>query len=296
MKKTTTSIIVLLLFVLLIGCNNQHGNGQSSTQPPQLQSSITTCSCATATSTINPTSESTTASTAISTTKSTTVPTTQPTTVPTTITVPTTVTTKATTTKPSTTKPTTVTTTAPTTKPTTVSTTMRTTEPVDESALPEPYVYLAEGSQTSVYSLNWPNILAKIPSDHYVEYPGLYTEPLTATLYIDGVATELDTMDPRLVQFINFYNNTFYYGNYSHATGGCSDEGIAELEARPTQLVLTYHPIRGSTETLYHTVYIANSYTGVALDNPFTVYPHMFAKRTPLHQFADWLKIFGFYS
>lgn len=127
-----------------------------------------------------------------------------------------------------------------------------------------------------------------------MEYPGLYTEPLTATLYIDGVATELDTKDPRLVQFINFYNNTIYYGNYSHALGGCSDEAIAELEARPTQLVLTYHPIRGSTETHYHTVYIANSYTGVVLDNPFTVYPHMFAKRTPLHQFADWLKIFGF--
>ena len=142
------------------------------------------------------------------------------------------------------------------------------------SPYPEAYAYVEElTAYSDVGKLNWNEILDMIPSDSYEEYPGQPAVPLSATLYKNGEAQELDVNDPRLAKLMNFYHNMVYNEVYSYTQGSFSPAEYEAMEQSDFRLELTYEPC-GSGEKSFDKVLIAqNTFVGVRSEVPFGDYP-----------------------
>jgi hypothetical protein len=163
----------------------------------------------------------------------------------------------------------------------------------------EAYVYVKElYAKEQVDRIDWDEILPSVPEDHYIEYPGLHSIPLTATLYKNNECTEIDVTDPRLVKLLNFYNNMVYNEVYSITQGSFSPQDYDEFTASDFRLELTYSPnwTDGSFETTFDKMLIVeNFFLGVRSDTPFGEYPFSSFGRFPLYtQKINWLDLFGF--
>lgn len=164
------------------------------------------------------------------------------------------------------------------------------------SPYPEAYAYVEElTAYSDVGKLNWNEILDMIPSDSYEEYPGQPAVPLSATLYKNGEAQELDVNDPRLAKLMNFYHNMVYNEVYSYTQGSFSPAEYEAMEQSDFRLELTYEPC-GSGEKSFDKVLIAqNTFVGVRSEVPFGDYPFSSFGRYPLYvESIDWLELFGF--
>lgn len=170
---------------------------------------------------------------------------------------------------------------------------------IENDPYPKAYVYVKEeGAGDEVNKLEWDSILASIPEDHYLEYPGLHAAPLTATLYKNDDCIEVDVKDPRLIKLLNFYHNMVYNEVYSYTQGSFSPEEYSEIANTDFKLELTYTPnwTDDSFETSFDKMLITgNAFIGVRSDTPFGEYPFSSYGRYPLYMpEVKWLEIFGF--
>jgi len=166
-----------------------------------------------------------------------------------------------------------------------------------EYGLYYPYYVLKRKSDNSGWipdSEQLDQLLTTVPSDRYIDFPGMRCKPLSATLYKDGIATEIDVNDPRLIQLVNFYNNTIYqsYGwnFYSHADFPVS----SETRNIPFRLEVVYIPMDSDTGfmMLYSYGAVIRVYAGLKSDAPFPYY----CSYTPITDkgYFDMLSFFGF--
>ncbi len=84
------------------------------------------------------------------------------------------------------------------------------------------------------------SIIDNIPPTYYEEYPSIPVKPLSATLYLNGVAKEIDLNDSRLIRIVNFFANTTYHDQYSFTPQPLTQENIDIFSNEPNRLVLTY--------------------------------------------------------
>jgi hypothetical protein len=97
------------------------------------------------------------------------------------------------------------------------------------------------------------SIILRVPSDKYEVYPHLNNVPLTATLYKGDEVISLDIKDPRLIQIINFYNNSVYNTQYAYTQGLLNIHAIEKVLNQDFRLVITFDTTDASKEIFYDT-------------------------------------------
>ncbi len=174
----------------------------------------------------------------------------------------------------------------------------------DYSAFSMPFGDAFEG-ESALSSDQLKEIIEKVPSDRYEQYPGLQNKPISATLYVNGLPTNIDINDPRLVKMINLFGNTIYHQQYSYTTGSFDMEELSEFENDPNRLVLKYdipanEGENGKTRDGYDTIIINTKFfVCINHDIPFggddfPVYPCSTFGRWPYYNDYNWLDLFGF--
>lgn len=132
-------------------------------------------------------------------------------------------------------------------------------------------------------------ILRIVPDDRLEVYPRSPKAPLSAVLFQNGIKTELDLDDSRLLRLENFYHNAIYHYQYAYTTGSYGPAYFEKFENDPYRLVLTYG---GGV-----TVIVTNrEFVDVYYDTPFGggVYPFSAFGRFPYYKDYPWLDLFGF--
>lgn len=168
--------------------------------------------------------------------------------------------------------------------------------PLPDEELPPPYTRIEESeSYKKEYTDGeWAEIMAAVPDDRYIQYPGLQARPLTATLYKDQKQIELNVNDPRLVKLINFYNNMIYHGIYAYTQGSYAPSEIEKIKGAEFRLELTYmtFPIDESFENNFGLFLVTNgTFVWVSADEK----PPQAFGRDPLYACSrEWLTLFGF--
>ncbi len=162
-----------------------------------------------------------------------------------------------------------------------------------------PTMYKIPSNCHNADEVDWDTLLPKIPDDHYIEYPGVHTVPVTATLHKDGIETALDPYDPRLVRLINFYNNALYHYNFYQTFGGLPpDQYQYMLDNVTFRVELTYVPRSGdnSPETDFDKlIFFPDQVLGERTDRAFANYPIWVFGRNPFQlNKGDLLSAFGF--
>ncbi len=169
----------------------------------------------------------------------------------------------------------------------------------DDATFDMPYASPIEGEE-SMTKDQLTALIEKLPSEKYLEYPCLQSKPVSATLYIDGKETAIDPNDPRLVKMMNLFWNTTYHNQYSLTQGVYNSDYLAEFEAAPTRLVLTYDaPIyegeRGQTRDGFDTIIVNTEFfVCIKHDIPSAGYPSTAYGRWPYWGNYNWLSLFGF--
>lgn len=164
----------------------------------------------------------------------------------------------------------------------------------------EPYVMVdEENAYEQVSKIDWEKTLQDIPCDAYIPLQGFHTAPLSATLYKDGKEIELDVNDPRLIRFLNFYNNVVDCGVYSLSQGTANAEYEMTRQC-DFRLELLFTPVKSGTQTIENSfdqmliakgeVFGVRTYTAFG-DDDYAAF-----LRIPLHRVGDlnWLTVFGF--
>ena len=151
------------------------------------------------------------------------------------------------------------------------------------------------------------SIISRIPYDKYEVYPHLNNVPLTATLYKGNEVISLDIKDPRLIQIINFYNNSIYNTQYAYTQGLLNISEIEKALNQDFRLVITFDVTNSSTEIVYDTniqaydtmviynkefVLIAHNLPGY--EGEEEEYPFKSVGHSPLFYSYRWLDLFGF--
>ena len=152
-------------------------------------------------------------------------------------------------------------------------------------------------------------IVSKVPSDKYEAYPHLHNVPNSATLYKGNEIISIDVKDPRLIQLINFYNNSVYHNQYSYTQGLLNLKYLEEnVENNNFRLELKYTPYTDTstvpydtTITLSDTIVVTNNcgFLIIAHDRPGyegleNEYPFHAVGHEPLHYNYCWHDLFGF--
>ena len=177
-----------------------------------------------------------------------------------------------------------------------------------ESAYSQKPFFNIKESQNQLSEKKIIRSITKIPSQQYEPYPEMHSIPLSAILHKDGEVIDIDIYDPRLVQLVNFLNNCLYYEKCAYLQGYLPPEALAQIQAEPFRLELTYSPcgetIFGpyeSSTTLCDTIIITNSAerNSVCLINHNLQayggeYPILATTYTPLFLSYPWLSLFGF--
>lgn len=142
-------------------------------------------------------------------------------------------------------------------------------------------------------------LIAKIPSDHYESYPNKHGCPISATLYKNGEAIELDVNDPRIIRLVNFFNDSLYQKSLAYTLYNISTEYLAAKVCNEAfRLELKYVPygemplLKAAVDTSFaDTMVILNSGYGFVLlnDNENTYRGYL-----PYGGNYDWLNLFGF--
>ena len=150
-------------------------------------------------------------------------------------------------------------------------------------------------------------IIANVPSDKYELYPSLHNVPVSATLYKGDEVISIDVKDARLIQLVNFYNNSVYYSKYSYTQGLLDIDYIEKVENENFRLELKYTPYKNSstvpydtTVTLCDTVIVTNKwFVLIAHERPAyegeeSMYNFHAVGHMPLYYDYFWLELFGF--
>lgn len=175
-----------------------------------------------------------------------------------------------------------------------------TEEPVTQEPeySPVPFSNVIEGVRMTDDELR--AVISRVPSDRYERYPDMIGAPLTATLYKNGVETPIAVNNPRLIQLVNLYHNSVYYSDYSYTQGLLGIENIEAAEQADYRLVLTYTPYGDSSSTLWDTVivtdrcFVVTNHELSGYDGLEDQYPYYAFGHCPLHDFYNWLDLFGF--
>jgi len=152
------------------------------------------------------------------------------------------------------------------------------------------------------------DLLEKIPSTYYEEYPGLREKPLTAMYYKDGKSTKIDINDERLIALVNFYSNSLYYGEFDWGPYTLQSDQDDVYNKYSERLEITFEPNNTipqakddiSLEKTCETIIVTNdslfavdqhlTYFKNGTAYPYTLYDGFFN----CHGFVDWLSVFGF--
>ncbi len=169
-----------------------------------------------------------------------------------------------------------------------------------------PYSNVEEGSEV-LSNDEIKAIIANIPSDKYELYPSLHNVPVSATLYKGDEVISVDVNDSRLIQLVNFYNNSVYYSKYSYTQGLLDIGYIEKVENENFRLELKYTPYKNSstvpydtTVTLCDTVIVTNEwFVLIAHERPAyegeeSMYNFYAVGHMPLYYDYFWLDLFGF--
>lgn len=190
------------------------------------------------------------------------------------------------------------------------------TQEMTESEVSESQKIVDKGYSASLYKSDGNSmgqIVSKIPSDRYEEYPVLHNIPLSATLYKNGEVISIDVNDPRLVKLINMFNNTLYYSddkNMAYLLSYLSDEDLEKKVVNEEfRLELKYEPhgeqLPGPYEddpTLFDTMIITGDWfvlinsdrplkEFVGIENYCSVWAAVYC---PYSWDGIWLELFGF--
>ena len=146
-------------------------------------------------------------------------------------------------------------------------------------------------------------IIAKVPTDKYENYPDMHNIPLSAVLYKDGEEISIAQDDERLIAIINFFNNCAYYKICWYIQSPLSQEYLEEnVTGAEFRLELKYEPFGdeipmayGSKTSGCDTIVITdNLFTLITHDSPSYNSPHQAAGFLPLGNNNSYLSLFGF--
>ncbi len=134
-------------------------------------------------------------------------------------------------------------------------------------------------------------IITKVKSGKYENYPDMHNIPLSAVLYKDGEKISIRQDDERLIAIINFFNNCVYYKKCHYIQSMLSLEYLEEnVTGAEFKLELKYEPFGDETPMAY-----GNKTSGcdtiVITDNLFTLITHDRPSYNSPHQAVGFLPI-----
>lgn len=134
-----------------------------------------------------------------------------------------------------------------------------------------PYGYKEEGESYTTDELK--DIISKIPTDKYEEYPTTHNVPLSVTLHKNGETISIDVDDARVIGLVNLFNNCVYYSDCSYVQGLLPLDFIEDVSNNDFRLELKYTPYGDKAPGAY-SKYTTNCDTIIITNSMFTLLSH----------------------
>ena len=134
-------------------------------------------------------------------------------------------------------------------------------------------------------------VIAKVKSDKYENYPDMHNIPLSAVLYKDGEKISIRQDDERLIAIMNFFNNCAYYKICWYVQSPLSQEYLEEkITGADFRLELKYEPFGDEIPMAYGRK-TSGCDTIVITDDLFTLITHDIPSYNSPHHAAGFLPI-----